>query len=366
MKNKDDLILEQLYQEGILDRLGGQFKGIKAGSGQLLQNLGRKIYQKAGGEGMPAPSQTTGQAYAKAQQKSLLNSFIKKTNNEIEDFRKDLLAMGVSGDPEEIKKTHPVIAQRLKQVESLLNYLNNPSAAPSPQPAATPAEAPAATPAATPAKAIPNEARITDKSGNVFEYDADDKKWYIASKGGKSLTPIPDDNDNIQKIITNAWNKKQTTEPSATEAPKPKASIPPPPPFLIDNKTTAEEIKSEISIRKSALNSYDYGKDGNEKIQNEISSLEKELLNRETSVAPAAQTATPSIWLNTQQAADYLNINNKELWNLSKSGKIKAIKRPNGNYKFSRQALEKYKNKQSVSTESYNVFDDFFKKYNII
>jgi predicted site-specific integrase-resolvase len=70
--------------------------------------------------------------------------------------------------------------------------------------------------------------------------------------------------------------------------------------------------------------------------------------------------------LNTQQARDYLNITNKELWNLSKSGKIKAVKRPNGNYKFSRQALEKYKNSLSVSSESYNPFADFLKKYNLI
>ena len=89
MKNKDDLILEQLYQEGILDRIGGQFKGVKAGSGQLLQNLGRKIYQKAGGEAMPPSSQTAGQSYAKAQQKSLLDSFTKKTGKEIEDFKKE-------------------------------------------------------------------------------------------------------------------------------------------------------------------------------------------------------------------------------------------------------------------------------------
>ena len=190
MKSKDDLVLEQLYQEGIIDRLSGQFKGVKAGTAQVLQNLGRKIYQKAGGEGMPEPSQTAGQSYAKAQQKSLLNSFIKKTNNEIEDFKKDLLAMGVSGDPEEIKRTHPIIAQRLKQVESLLNYLNNPTA-----------ETPTAE---TPGTTIPNETRITDKTGNVFEYDAADKKWYIASKAGKSLTPIPNDSEKIQKIITNA------------------------------------------------------------------------------------------------------------------------------------------------------------------
>jgi hypothetical protein len=297
MKSKDDLILEQLYQEGILDRLGGQFKGVKAGGSQILQNLGRKIYQKAGGVAIPAAAQTAGQAYAKAQQKSLLDSFIKKTSSEIEEFKKDLLAMGVSGDPEEIKKTHPVIAQRIKQVESLLKYLKNPTSAPA-------AEAPAAEAPAAEVD-IPNETRITDKSGNVFEYDKGDKKWYIASKGGKSLTPIPNDSEKIQKIITNAWSKKTATP--ATEAPATEAPA---------------------------------------------------------TVAPA--TTVPSIWLNTQQARDYLNITNKELWNLSKSGKIKAVKRPNGNYKFSRQALEKYKNSLSVSSESYNPFADFLKKYNLI
>jgi hypothetical protein len=256
MKSKDDLILEQLYQEGIIDRLGGQFKGVKAGGGQLLQNLGRKIYQKAGGEAMPAATQTAGQAYAKAQQTSLLNSFTKKANKEIEDFKSDLLALGVSGDPEEIKKTHPVIAQRIKQVESLLRYLNNPTSVPPPAaeaPAATETEAPAAT---------------------------------------------------------------ETEAPAATETEAPAAEAP-----------AAEAPAAE---------------------------------------APAASTTIPSIWLNTQQARNYLNITNKELWNLSKSGKIKAVKRPNGNYKFSRQTLEKYKNSLSTSTESYNPFADFLKKYNLI
>ena len=278
MKNKDDLILEQLYQEGILDRIGGQFKGVKAGSGQLLQNLSRKIYQKAGGEAMPPASQTAGQSYAKAQQKSLLDSFIKKTGKEIEDFKKDLLAMGVSGDPEEIKKTHPSIAQRIKQVESLLNYLNNP--------AATPA-------AATPA-AIPNESKITDKSGTTYEYDATENKWYIRSKSGNSLSPVPNDNDVMQKHITDAWNKKPT--PAAT---------------------------------------------------------------------PAATPAVPSIWLNTQQARDFLNINNKDLWNLVASKKLRAEKRPNGLYRFSRQSLDRYK-KNLTMPESYNVFSQFLEKYNLL
>jgi hypothetical protein len=317
MKSKDDLILEQLYQEGILDRLGGQFKGVKAGGSQILQNLGRKIYQKAGGVAIPAAAQTAGQAYAKAQQKSLLDSFIKKTSSEIEDFKKDLLAMGVSGDPEEIKKTHPVIAQRIKQVESLLKYLKNPTSAPAAE--APAAEAPAAEAPAAEAPAaevdIPNETRITDKSGNVFEYDKGDKKWYIASKGGKSLTPIPNDSEKIQKIITNAWSKKTATP--ATEAPA----------------TEAPATEAPAT---------------------------------EAPATEAPATTVPSIWLNTQQARDYLNITNKELWNLSKSGKIKAVKRPNGNYKFSRQALEKYKNSLSVSSESYNPFADFLKKYNLI
>ena len=268
MKSKDDLILEQLYQEGIIDRLGGQFKGVKAGGGQLLQNLGRKIYQKAGGEAMPAATQTAGQAYAKAQQTSLLNSFTKKANKEIEDFKSDLLALGVSGDPEEIKKTHPVIAQRIKQVESLLRYLNNPTSVPPPA-----AEAPAAT---------------------------------------------------------------ETEAPAATETEAPAAEAP-----------AAEAPAAEAPAA-------------------EAPAAEAPAAEAPAAEAPAASTTIPSIWLNTQQARNYLNITNKELWNLSKSGKIKAVKRPNGNYKFSRQTLEKYKNSLSTSTESYNPFADFLKKYNLI
>jgi hypothetical protein len=308
MKSKDDLILEQLYQEGILDRLGGQFKGVKAGGSQILQNLGRKIYQKAGGSEMPAATQTAGQAYAKAQQKSLLDSFIKKTNNEIEDFKKDLLAMGVSGDPEEIKKTHPVIAQRIKQVESLLNYLKDPSATPPPAAEAPAAEAPAAE---APAAEAPED------------------------------------------------SKKQS-------------EIPPPPFPVLTGDETDEELNKEIASRQDLLNTTTFGAEGDATLQDSIEKLEKIRDSKTPAETPAeapsktSSTTVPSIWLNTQQARDYLNITNKELWNLSKTGKIKAVKRPNGNYKFSRQALEKYKNSLSVSSESYNPFADFLKKYNLI
>jgi hypothetical protein len=143
MKTKDDLLLEHLYQEGILDRLKGQYSGIKAGAKQGLQNIGKSLYQKMGGEGTDKPSPSAGQSYAKAQQSSLLQSFIKKTNKEIEDFKSDLLSMGVSGDPKEIIKTHPIIAQKIQQTEKLLKFLQDPSN-PLPEPPPLPTEEPKA------------------------------------------------------------------------------------------------------------------------------------------------------------------------------------------------------------------------------
>jgi hypothetical protein len=124
MKNKDDLFLEQLYQEGIWDRLKGQGAGIKQGAGTVLKNIGGKLT----GDTNNRPS-ARGE-YAKAQQSSLLKSFVQKVKKEIEDFKNDLKIFKVDSDPDSLKRNFPIISQRLEEIENLEKFLANPNQTP--------------------------------------------------------------------------------------------------------------------------------------------------------------------------------------------------------------------------------------------
>jgi hypothetical protein len=126
MKRKDDLLLENLYQEGILDRLRGQGSGLVRGAGAALQKAGAKI------AGRETPNISARSEYAKSQQKSLLNSFKKKVQKEIYDFYNDLREFKVDPDLNEVEKNFPIIAQRIKEVENLSNYLSDPEKYPKP------------------------------------------------------------------------------------------------------------------------------------------------------------------------------------------------------------------------------------------
>jgi len=66
---------------------------------------------------------------------------------------------------------------------------------------------------------IPNETKIQDKKGNVYEYDSEDKKWYMASKAGGSTSQIPNDSDVIQNAISKAWRTKSQKEKEAAKEP---------------------------------------------------------------------------------------------------------------------------------------------------
>jgi hypothetical protein len=121
MKRNDDLFLEQLYQEGIWDRLKGQGAGIKQGAGTILKNVGGKLTGDTG----PRPSARS--EYAKAQQSSLLKSFLQKVNNEISDFKNDLKAFKVDPDPAELEKNWPTISQRLKDITELEKFISTQS-----------------------------------------------------------------------------------------------------------------------------------------------------------------------------------------------------------------------------------------------
>jgi hypothetical protein len=132
MKSRDQLLLEEAYNqvnEGIWDRLKGMGSGIKAGAGALTQNVRNKAVTALGGQAPQGPQQTTGQAYAKAQQTSLLNSFIKKATKEIADFQNDIKKLGINQTDADLRAAGLTeIADKIKGVESLLAYLQNPQA----------------------------------------------------------------------------------------------------------------------------------------------------------------------------------------------------------------------------------------------
>ena len=268
MKKKDVLILENLYQEGIIDRLKGQGSGIKTGAGTILKNIG------SGLSGDKTPKQSAGKEYSKAQQTSLLQSFKKKVEREIQDFNNDLKSFKVNPDPVQLEKDFPIIAQRLKEIDKLKSFLDNPSAS-----------------NATPASKTEPDNEISPDF-EVLPPEGSDKQPSSTSSGEKLALPANNRMGLLAPEEKNASKSNEEFLASRGENKKPKSVIPPPPLPIINNKTTSEEIKSEISIRKSALDSYDYGEDLNKKVKNEISYLEKELQNRESQIASSQESPT--------------------------------------------------------------------------
>lgn len=124
MKNKDDLLLEQAYEqvnEGIWDRLKGQGAGIMSGLKQGAKNVAIGAANKLGANITPT-GKSMGQAYAQSQQKSIFNSFLKKTRAEIDEFKADIQKLGKQ-DLDTLKASHPEIEQTIKSYEGLLAYL---------------------------------------------------------------------------------------------------------------------------------------------------------------------------------------------------------------------------------------------------
>jgi len=71
-----------------------------------------------------------------------------------------------------------------------------------------------------PEEEIPNESKIQDKKGTTYEYNSGDKKWYIASKAGRSTSQIPNDRPEVQDSISKAWRtKSQKEKETARELP---------------------------------------------------------------------------------------------------------------------------------------------------
>ncbi len=164
-EKKDNLLLENLYQEGIWDRLKGQGAGIKAGASTLGQGLKNKAISALGGTPTKEPSNTAGQTYAKAQQSSLLKSFQSKIKKEIDDFKNDLKKFKVDPDEKDFSTTFPTIAQKLQELDKLEKFLQNPTSE------ATPTDAPEATSEATPtAEATPEPTKDVLNSDEASSY----------------------------------------------------------------------------------------------------------------------------------------------------------------------------------------------------
>jgi hypothetical protein len=62
---------------------------------------------------------------------------------------------------------------------------------------------------ADPEEQIPNESTITDKKGNIYQYNQQDDKWSILSKAGRSTSQIPNDRPEVQNSISTAWRNKK-------------------------------------------------------------------------------------------------------------------------------------------------------------
>lgn len=208
MKRKDDLLLESLYQEGIWDRLQGQGAGLKRGAGTLLQKAGAKI------AGQEAPQKSARGEYAKAQQTSLLNSFKKKVDKEIADFNNDLKSFKVNPDPSQLEKDFPIIAQRLKEIENLKNYLSNPTEYSKPsetdlfvEPTKKPEETTVSSPETQITASQPTEAKPDAEQAN--------KEFLAARDTGEVSEPTP----------TEQPAEEQPT-PTPKEEPKPEISTP--------------------------------------------------------------------------------------------------------------------------------------------
>lgn len=130
--------LSDPLEEGIWDRVKGLGSGIKAGASILGQNLKDKAVSALGGTPQQRSGETAGQAYAKAQQGSLKNSFIKKATKEIEDFKNDLKVMGIKQTDAELRTAGLTeIADKLKAMEDLVNFLQTQKASPSTQSSAS-------------------------------------------------------------------------------------------------------------------------------------------------------------------------------------------------------------------------------------
>ena len=370
-EKKDNLILENLYQENIWDRLKGTGAGLKAGASTLGQNFKNKAISALGGTPTTTTSGSAGQSYAKAQQSSLLKSFQGKIKKEIEDFKNDLKTFKVDPDQENFSNNFPTIAQKLKELENLETFLANPSATPTAEPAPT-AEA---TP--EPTKDVLNSDEASSylgiskeelfkkaQSGEISGIKLGAKGYIfpkqniIKAKQGVSSSPEP-----AQTPATLGSTPQTTTQPKGKAE---KQVI-----LDTDLDTTYQFINNSWYPRTgSKKDGFNYGEKISDK--NLINQLETEWKNENQGNVSAPLNSTPPA---TKPAvkkpttkpvvkpAVKKPVNKKQSKPLVASGKIKGSQvqaRRAGNMSPAElNALQR-------TSESFNVFGEFLKENNLI
>jgi hypothetical protein len=235
MKKKDDFLLEQLYQEGILDRLRGQGAGLRQGAGTLLQKAGAKI------SGQQGPQKSARAEYAKAQQTSLLNTFKRKVDKEIADFNNDLKSFKVNPDPNVLEQDFPIIVQRLKEIENLKNYLLNPDQYDKPSETISPDF-----------EVMPPEGKEQEQQGTQQALPSSGPRFSLPDKSSESEPDAKEANKEF--LQARSSNQQQTTiSPSDTETQEPEQQEEPEQQAPVQKQETVNRMpygKNEYSRRE--------------------------------------------------------------------------------------------------------------------
>lgn len=359
MRNNDDLLLENLYQEGIWDRLKGQGSGIKQGAGTLLKNIGGKLTGDTGDR----PSARS--EYAKAQQGSLLKSFVQKVQKEIVDFKNDLKIFKVDANPDTLQKNFPIIAQRLKEIENLDKFLTSPTQATSTQTTSSQAGRPSTTTQPSPST---NDSETPNVTTNVQDYlNLKDAAEYLKvsetelqnkAATGKIKSTIISGKPLFKKEDLDSLNKPE--EQPKTETPATEVG---------GSKTVATGNTPKKGDKATYLNDPNYIFNGNaweykgkevtgEKLINNLNKAwEQQKSAKPKPAAKAAVKATPKKTVTkakpvaTKKPATKANV------------KAKTTTMPSGS-KVTETKLGQ--NKTRYTYESYNPFNDFLKECNLI
>ena len=194
MKSKDQLLLEEAYNrvatqneiidEGVWSQIKGLGSGIAAGVKTGAQNLAAGAAKAVGVKVDDTNRQTMGQAYAKAQQGSMLKGFQTSAEKTVNDFINDAKKMGVDLNDPNIIKQFPEAAAAYKEVQNLLNYIKNPAS----QPAIPSSTTPPATTATAAASAPTKKARTGGKIAGQTSSTPNATKQRAARAAAKTAT----------------------------------------------------------------------------------------------------------------------------------------------------------------------------------
>lgn len=229
MKSKDQMLLEEAYNkvaapqneiidEGVWSQIKGLGSGIVAGAKTGAQNLAAGAAKAIGVKVDDSNRQTMGQAYAKAQQGSMLKGFQSSAEKTVNDFINDAKKMGVNLNDPNIIKQFPEAAAAFKEVQNLLKYVKNPSATP-----ASPPTPPTAAPATTPTSATAMKTRTggkvagqTSQTPNAIRQRAARavKKTTKSSSAAPAPTAVPATPSAPTALTTSASNTAGFTQTS--------------------------------------------------------------------------------------------------------------------------------------------------------